>query len=125
MSLEERVNLAKMIVAIADKNSEETIRLFKILGFKSKNMDPFVVENTAIFFYDRDGELMEGRDIQQYLEYLNKRDPTISFPDQYLMAGRVSFLLRGLGTHLQYPLETAQIWKPIAHKAIELYENKI
>ena len=56
MSIEERIILSKLIISIADRNKEDTIKYFTEMGFKSKNMDPYVVENTAIFFYDRDGE---------------------------------------------------------------------
>lgn len=39
---------------------------------------------------------------QEYLELLQKEDPVQFMPQEYVMAGRVAILLRGLGYALKY-----------------------
>ena len=57
---------------------------------------------------------------QQYFEYLNKLDPIIdSSRPSYVMVSRVSILLRGLGTHVGYPVRVAVAWRSLAEKALK------
>ena len=59
------------------------------------------------------------KNIQQFMEYLSKRDKTVLFPDQYLMVGRTSLLLRGLGTLFSCRLETAREWRAFAEECLK------
>ena len=49
--------------------------------------------------------------MQQFMEHLSKVDEIESGADEFVMASRVSLLLRGLGLHLQYPMHTAKAWR--------------
>jgi hypothetical protein len=56
---------------------------------------------------------------QQVMEYLNKVDPTVSFPDYAFMVVRCAMLIRGLASHFGMGVNVAHRWKPYALAAIE------
>ena len=66
------------------------------------------------------------KSLQAFMEEMDKRDRTKGLPDQYVMAGRVCIILRGLGRLLNVsPIRIAEEWKPFAEKAIrELKEEE-
>ena len=69
--------------------------------------------------YDEDNaELTEGKHIQLYMEHLHDEDPVEHLPQQYIMASRVSILLRGLGHAVHQSRSVAKAWKPIAEMAL-------
>ena len=69
--------------------------------------------------YDEDNaELTEGQHIQLYMEHLHDEDPVEHLPQQYIMASRVSILLRGLGHAVHQSRSVAKAWKPIAEMAL-------
>jgi hypothetical protein len=39
--------------------------------------------------------------------------------DDFVMASRVSILLRGMGTHLLYPTRASQAWLPLAKRTLK------
>jgi hypothetical protein len=53
------------------------------------------------------------------MEYLNKEDPTTSFPEFSFMVIRVAMLLRGLSSHLGYSVDVSESWLPFAKKCLE------
>ncbi|KAH6565178.1 hypothetical protein BASA60_010008 [Batrachochytrium salamandrivorans] len=72
---------------------------------------------------DRDDEeACEGMSLQQYLEYLNKRDPSKTIPEHLIMAVRACILLRGTASLMGAgSISIAQEWKQLAKRAIRLY----
>jgi hypothetical protein len=42
-------------------------------------------------------------------------------PDDYIMAGRVAVLLRGLGYALKYKISPAKVWAPMAQALLKEY----
>ena len=61
-----------------------------------------------------------GKNFQQFMEEMDKKDRTKSIPDQYVMVTRVCILMRGLGRLLKVPpIHLAEQWKPIALQALK------
>lgn len=72
-----------------------------------------------------DKESLGGVNIQQFLEDLNRLDPVISMPDDFVLAARVAVLLRGLGYALKYHYSTAKYWAPMAQKLLTEYGDDV
>jgi hypothetical protein len=53
------------------------------------------------------------------MDYLHDLDPIKDVPQQYIMASRVSILLRGLGHAVHQSRSVAKAWKPIALKVLK------
>ena len=118
---EHRVNLAKLVIALAENDPEATVRVMaEDLGVRTKHMDPYVLKKLATMFMDRDDlRVTEGLNPQLFMEKLEKLDPIVSVPDDYVMAFRVSLLLRGLSHALRYEISHAQAWESIAHQILK------
>lgn len=120
MTKEERILFCKMIVALADDDKERICDLLKEAGYRSEKMDKDIMYKFARVAYDEDNEeLTEGKHIQLYMEHLHDNDPVEHLPQQYIMASRVSILLRGLGHAVHQSRSVAKAWKPIAEKVLK------
>lgn len=122
----ERHLMCKIIVALANDNRPEIISLMKEAGFKSKYMDEDVIYKYTKVSYDEDNdELTEGKHIQMFMEDLQGRDPILELPDQYIMVGRTSIMLRGLAHALRQSRSLAHAWKPIAEEVLRTEVGKV
>lgn len=120
ISKEERILFSKIIVALANKDKEMVVQCMKEAGYKTQRMDPDIMYRFATLAYDEDNhELTEGQHIQLYMEHLHHKDPVEHLPQQYIMASRVSILLRGLGHAVHQSRSVAEAWKPIAEKVLK------
>jgi aarF domain-containing kinase len=120
LTQDERLLFCKLIIALADDDKEKVCKLMKEAGYKSKQMDPEIMYKFAKVGYDEDSmELTEGKHIQVFMEHLHDSDPVDQIPQQYIMASRVSILLRGLGHAVHQSRSVAKAWRPIAVKALE------
>lgn len=120
LTKEERLLFCKMIVALADDDKEQICHCLKESGYVSKNMNKEIMYKFARVAYDEDNEeLTEGKHIQLYMEHLHDNDPVKHLPQQYIMASRVSILLRGLGHAVHQSRSVAKAWKPIAINALK------
>eukprot|EP00970_Alexandrium_tamarense_P004410 scaffold749_cov193-Alexandrium_tamarense.AAC.10 len=120
ISKEERILFCKIIVALANKDKEMVVQCMKEAGYKTQRMDPDIMYRFATLAYDEDNhELTEGQHIQLYMEHLHHKDPVEHLPQQYIMASRVSILLRGLGHAVHQSRSVAEAWKPIAEKVLK------
>eukprot|EP00164_Ancoracysta_twista_P003420 GFYU01004561.1.p1 GENE.GFYU01004561.1~~GFYU01004561.1.p1 ORF type:complete len:646 (-),score=186.86 GFYU01004561.1:56-1993(-) len=117
---EDRRQLAKIIIALADDDVETASHLLREAGMKTRENSMFVLGKLAQIWFDKDDmEVTEGKNLQLYMEHLTELDPVETFPQELVMAGRVVILLRGLGTHLQHPLSVAKFWRTKAEKALK------
>jgi predicted unusual protein kinase regulating ubiquinone biosynthesis (AarF/ABC1/UbiB family) len=119
LSKSDRLLFAALIVALADDNKEKIVQLMKEAGFRSKKMDEDVIYRYAKVYYDEDNPDITGGDhIQVFVEKLQAIDPIISIPDQFIMIGRTSIMLRGLGHALHQHRSIAKSWKLMAQKVL-------
>ena len=120
LTKEERLLFCKIIVALADDDKDRIVELLKEAGYKSQKMDPSIMYRFAKVAYDEDNdELTEGKHIQVFMEHLHDNDPVEHLPQQYIMASRVSILLRGLGHAVHQSRSVAKAWRTIAEKVLE------
>ena len=119
LTKEERLLFAKIIVALADEDKERVCGLLKEAGYSSRYMDHDIMYKFARVGYDEDNEeLTEGKHIQLFMDHLHALDPVKEVPQQYIMASRVSILLRGLGHAVHQSRSVAKAWRPIAERVL-------
>lgn len=113
MSREERIKYAKLILALARDDREEVQRLhFNELGVVTKRSDPEVAYLFSCFYNDRDtDDICRGMNIANFIDYLQARDPMVQVPDAYIMASRVSIMMRGMGKAFGLQLRMSKLWE--------------
>lgn len=117
---EERLHMCKIIIALADDDKDQIVKLMKEAGYQSRDMNPEVIYKYAKVSYDEDtDELTEGKHIQLFLEDIQARDPITSIPQQFIMVGRTSIMLRGIAHALRQSRSVAKAWKPLAEKVLK------
>lgn len=118
---DQRKSMARMIIALADGKKEDVIDLFVKMGFRSKRMDGDVINAVATLYFDRDDSEIIGKGInlQYYFENLQKKDPFLAMPEDFIMCARVAVFMRGLGTFLDYPISIAKAWRPLAVEVLK------
>eukprot|EP01134_Creolimax_fragrantissima_P005648 CFRG5648T1 len=122
-----RYRYSLLIRALAHDNKEEVVHIANsVIGFHTKNDDPDCVYKLMAFFQDRDTPDIIGDypNLQLFMEGMEARDPITVQQDDYVMAGRVSILLRGMGNAFDLNLRTATEWLSFAERAIHEYEVK-
>ena len=120
LSKEDRLLMCKIIIALADENKAEVIRLMKEAGYKSQNMVEDIIYLYAKVSYDEDNdELTGGKHIQLFMEDIQAKDPIEALPKDFIMVGRIRVMLRGLGHALHQPRSVAKAWKPIAERVLQ------
>jgi aarF domain-containing kinase len=78
---EMRLIFCKLIIALADENKEDIVRLMKEAGYKSKYMDENNMYLYAKVGYDEDNiALTGGQHIQLFMEKLQSTDPIECLP---------------------------------------------
>ena len=116
---EERQNFARLTLAHAAMDKNEVVRLhFDVLKSDSKYRDPDVAYLLSAFYNDRDtDDVLQGKNIAEFVDWLEAQDPIKSIPEQFVMACRVSLLLRGLGKAFGMQFRMSEMWQSQA-KAI-------
>lgn len=91
------------------------------MGFKTHNMSPDTICRLVTFFFDCDERPVKGKAVgpATALLSLHQRDPIVYIPREYILAARVSLLLRGtaqLMAHERFRMASA--WHKDAEAAI-------
>lgn len=55
-----------------------------------------------------------GMNVHRFLEYLHETDPVVHLPDEFVMVGRISVLLRGMGAAFGLHVSVAKEWRAAA-----------
>ncbi len=118
----ERVRVAKLILSIADGETDEVVAdHFRNLGIKTK------ADSTR--FLAEFGRLMFGPFEAKHLDHewhreLHREDRVLYFPNELSMVYRTALLLRGLAMSLQYNPSVGEEWRHHAQEAINLHKSK-
>ena len=121
MSVPERINFAKAIIAHYHYDKDEVIRIyFDECKTKTKYSDREIAYLLSAFWMDRNSDdVCNGMHIQTFLDYCEAKDPMVQLSDEYLFACRVSVLLRGMGNAFGLQLRMSELWYPEAKKFLE------
>ena len=93
------------------------------LGFRTRRMSPEGLAALASFFLDRDPPPSRGGrrfSPAQTLRTIDRYDPILELPEDYILAARVSLLMRGTSQLMaQSSVSIAQCWRPAAQRVID------
>ena len=119
--MSDRINFAKAIVAHYHYDKDEVVRIyFDECQTKTKNSDPEIAYLLSSFWMDRNTEdVCKGMNIQTFLDYCEAKDPMVQLSDNYLLACRVSVLLRGMGNAFGLKLRMSELWYAEATKFLK------
>jgi len=56
-------------------------------------------------------DICQGMNISTFIDFLEAADPMVQLPEAYLLATRMSFLLRGMGKAFGLQLRMSEMWK--------------
>jgi len=127
LTLEQRLRIAELVVALADGNREGVVDAYTRMGFRTAKMDHGVIHAHATIGFDTDDRSVTGgENIQKFFESLNKRDKTEHVPDFVVLPGRVAVLMRGLASLLQMPpLRVAEAWAPVCRRLLRRHKGDV
>jgi aarF domain-containing kinase len=120
LALEHRQRLARLMISLLSPNPLDAVRVYsQEMGVKTKNMRSDILYKMAAFWYDRDSDdITGGMNVHSFTEWLHVQDPVTFLPDEYVMPGRVSVLLRGMGAAFGIKIQTAHAWAPHARACL-------
>ncbi len=97
MTMDQRINYAKLILAISRDDRNEIIRLwFDVLGTRTKKSRADIAYRMACFYNDRyTNDVMQGHNLATFMDHCESEDPMIQLAADYLFAMRASMMLRG------------------------------
>ena len=113
MTIQQRIIYAKLIVALARDDKAEIQRIhFEEQGVRTKYMDKEMAYLFSCFYNDRDTPDVCGTmHIANFIDYLEAKDPMVQLPDAYIMASRVSVMMRGMGKAFGLQLRMSKLWE--------------
>ena len=116
-----RISLSRAMVALANDDQAEAVRVFRQeLGSKTKYGRADIGYRLIALWFDRNtADVLGPYNIQQFLDYCEAEDPSVQTPEETVMAGRVSVMLRGLGNAFAVDFSTAKQWEPIARRVLQ------
>lgn len=116
-----RIRYAKFILALHQDDREEIVRLYnKVMGIRTKDNLSDVLYRHAVFYHDRDtAEIMQGLNMHLFLEKLESDDPVRHISEEYVMVGRVNFLIRGVSKAFGLELKMSELWKEQAENYLK------
>lgn len=124
LSFQNRVKYAKLIVAHSRGDKKEIIRLhFDELGTVTRKRDPEVGYLMSCFYNDRDtDDVCGGRNIVSFVDWMERKDPMVHLPEDFVFASRVSIMLRGMGKAFGLQLRMSQLWEPEATAFLKAHD---
>ena len=118
MSVQERIVYAKLILAHAREDEQEVVRIhFDEMGVRTKNRNERVAYLMSAFYNDRNSKDICGdRNISTFIDWIEEQDKMVRLPEEYLMASRVSIMLRGMGNAFGLQLRMSKMWEEDARE---------
>lgn len=113
LPLDFRLKYARMIVALADGDNAEAVRVATDeIGLRTRRNDPEVLWRLLAVQHDRDtSDVTKGLNLQLFMEWAEARDPMVFTPPDLVFPGRVTLMMRGFGNAFRLQLSVARLWR--------------
>jgi aarF domain-containing kinase len=121
MSTPDRIIYAKLMLAHAANDKKEVARIhFEDMGAITKKRDFDIAYLHNAFWNDRDtADITKGMNHHVFNEWLQEQDPIITLPDEFIMAGRLNILLRGMGKAFGLKIKMSKVWEQQARDFLQ------
>ena len=117
MTVEERIVFAKLIIALSRDDRSEIIRIYREMGYKTKYNNEDLIYRHACFYCDRDtDDITNGKNMHLFLEWMQQQDPVVQLPEEYIMASRVTLMMRGMAKAFGLQIRISELWKDEAER---------
>ncbi len=126
MTMQERINYARLIKAHSMMDYQEVVRLhFDVLETRTKDRKEDIGYLFSAFYNDRNSPDVCGNlNVKSFIDWLEANDKMVHLPEAYLMAGRLSLLLRGVGNAFGLQLRMSKLWEYEADTFLEEHGHK-
>jgi aarF domain-containing kinase len=115
----ERLSACLLYAALGRNDSKMLFDMCDEGGYKSKYGNRDVLMKLIKFGYDSWGkDVMEGKNIQTFIDELKREDPWEEVPDNLVMAQFMSIRLRSLALGMNHPVKCSTYWGPIAEQIL-------
>lgn len=117
--VESRIIFAKIIVALANDDEAEVVRSLRRAGVQTKYNKSMTCFRLGAFWFDRNTEdVTGGLNPQQFMDEMESQDPSKGLPEDLIMPGRVSVLMRAVGNAFGMHLSVAKLYEPVAREVL-------
>lgn len=116
---DQRIAYAKLVVALAEDDRNEIVRVLRDeMGVRTRHNNEEILYKLACFWNDREtDDITGGRHMQAFLDWAESVDPIVD-PGDFIMASRMSMLLRGMGRAFGLQLRSSKAWEHIAREKL-------
>jgi len=123
LPLDFRIKYAKLIVALADGQNGEAVRIAtEEIGLRTKRNDPDVLWRVLAMHHDRDtADVTNGLNLQLFMEWAEAQDPMVYTPPDLVMPGRVTMMMRGFANSFRLQISVAALWR---EQAVEFLRSQ-
>jgi len=121
LGLAERLQFAKLVVALADRDQQLTAQLWGECGFATEKNHPWALDKWACWRFSRftADVVDELGGVVEFEPNLAKRDPPRHEPDEFVMVYRLTALLRGNAMSLgDFGVDAARLWRGAAARLL-------
>lgn len=133
LTLQQRLSLARLVLAVADDDSGEIVRVlreeYKIggggggkpteIGADNSAASDWFLEKIGRFaFGELNSKLTDGRNLRDFSKALAEGYQNQVIPGELYMPMRTSIILRGLGLLLNCYVSPAEAWRPMAEACL-------
>lgn len=118
MTTEQRIIFAKLIIALYRDDRPEIIRIYhEEMGYITKYHNEDLIYRHACFYCDRDtDDITDGKNMHLFLEWMQGQDPVVQLPEEYIMASRVTLMMRGMAKAFGLQIRISELWKDEAER---------
>jgi len=117
----QRAILARLIVALAEKDEDGIVSAATDMGMRTKHMDRSVIVQFVTQCFDYDVVPVSPLHVMEYLESIDK---ITQFPEEYMLVARSSILLRCLSVKLRGPKRMAKAWEGEARLYLQKFQQQ-
>eukprot|EP00041_Stephanoeca_diplocostata_P020645 m.465737 g.465737 ORF g.465737 m.465737 type:complete len:203 (-) comp21629_c0_seq20:1231-1839(-) len=116
----ERLIACVLYAALARGDTKMLVDVSVNGGYKSKHMNSDVCVKMVRFGMDTWGkDLMEGKNMQQFIDDCYTTDPWEEVADNLVMVNFMSIRLRSVGLAMNYPVVVSSFWGSIAERVLQ------
>ncbi|CAE7456741.1 unnamed protein product [Symbiodinium natans] len=120
LSIDFRIQLAKLMIALARRDQAEVVRLDKEMGNRTRNSKSDVRYRVLSFWLDRDtDDVTQGQSFHDFLAWAEAEDPLVDMRQELHLVMRCSCMIRNLALTFGIRLSTAEYWRPLAQALLQ------